>query len=63
MTLNHDMTQKELCIKPYGFLVNHEFNIEIFISEDWYFISDYYSEFYLSLLGLNDCSFKWTSMN
>ena len=21
MTLNHDMTQKELCIKPYGFLV------------------------------------------
>ena len=44
-------------------IFNHEFNIEIFISEDWYFISDYYSEFYLSLLGLNDCSFKWTSMN
>ena len=28
-------------------IFNHEFNIEIFISEDWYFISDYYSEFYL----------------
>ena len=30
------------------------FNHEILISEDWYFISDYYSEFYLSLSGLNE---------
>ena len=44
-------------------IFNHEFKKEIFISEDWYFISDYYSEFYLSLSGLNGCSSKWTSMN
>ena len=44
-------------------IFNHEFNIEILISEDWYFISDYYSEFYLFLSGLDDCFFKWTSMN
>ena len=43
MTLNHDMTQKELCIKPYGFLV------------DWLLNRTHtvFSRFRVSLFALN----------
>ena len=46
------MTKKELCLEPYGFLVQFIWGMGQILGEKWYFVQNYLCQFYFNYFAI-----------